>query len=213
MLTTQSIKKQDNTAYDKNKTIIIMKHLTELTLIQFEQYKELVEEEKPDWYSIFLLFDLDINDMEVNELIDYQTQLGNMYLNTIGVFDEYVINGQKYKLIKNITEIKAVQFIDFQTYLVNNNLHEMLSIFLIPMYLDKQTPIQKLLKKQVWKTHEYGTNYDIKKVQDELYNHLTIGKANDMAAFFLTSSTILLDSMRVYLEKKNQFQTVKPQLQ
>lgn len=180
------------------------KHLKDLTLMEFDKYKELIAEEKTDWGEILLLFGEDINKLEVNQLIDYQTQISNMHLNTIGVFEEYFINGTRYKLIKRLTDIKAAQFIDFQTYLVNGKTNEILSVFLIPMYLDKQTKLQKLLKRENLKVYEYGTGYDVSKVQMDIYNHLDIGTANELAAFFLRSSTILLDSMKTYLELKNQ---------
>lgn len=179
-----------------------MKHLKDLTLMEFDKYKELIAEEKTDWGEILLLFGEDINKLEVNQLIDYQTQISNMYLNTIGVFDEYVINGKRYKLIKRLTDIKAAQFIDFQTYIVNGKTNEILSVFLVPMYLDKQTVIQKFLKKENWKVYEYGTGYDVSEVQIDIYNHLNIGTANELAAFFLSSSTHLLDNMKTYLELK-----------
>ena len=70
------------------------------------------------------------------------------------------------------------------------------------MYLDKQTKLQKLLKRENLKVYEYGTGYDVSKVQMDIYNHLDIGTANELAAFFLRSSTILLDSMKTYLELK-----------
>ena len=188
-----------------------MKHLCELTLKEYEEYQELIKEELTDWYSIFLLFGEDVNKMEVYELLDKQNLLADMNLNTVGVFDTYFINGNYYKLTKRMTDIKAAQFIDFQYYVSRNKLHEILSVFLIPTKLKEHKGINKYLKRNKieFEDCEYGVGYDGVKVQQELYNHMTIGTANELAAFFLKQSTHLLDSMRIYLDKKMEKEQMK----
>jgi hypothetical protein len=71
-------------------------------------------------------------------------------------------------------------------------LEEVLSVFLIPQYR----------KWGKWHTYKYNSGYDVIKVQENLYNHMKIGDAQELSNFFLKSSVKLLGLMKGFLEKK-----------
>jgi hypothetical protein len=178
-----------------------MKHISKLTIKEFNRYKELIEDSNPDWVSIFQLFGEDITDMNIQELTKLQLELESMYIDDLGIFDNYEINGKMYKTLKDITKMTAAQFIDFQTYMVDNELHKILSIFLIPSVEVKQSKLDKLLNRPIkYDYKKYGIDYSIDEVQSDILNHFTIGKAHTLSVFFLMKSNDLLVGLKEYLE-------------
>lgn len=170
-----------------------LKHLSEFTLKEYEQYTELIKEEvNTDWYTILKLFSINIDTITTAEMKDIQYNISEMTLEGHKVKSIYNIKGKRFKTHLNLKNIKASQFIDFQTYITNFKLHEILSVFLIP-----QT--KKLFK---WSTPLYNTGYDILEVQKYLYENFTIGEANELAVFFFNQSSNLLEVMKDYLVKK-----------
>lgn len=85
------------------------------------------------------------------------------------VSDKYRINGVTYRLVMNPGEITTAQYIDFKNLYPEKDKHmaEILAIFLIPDGKD------------------YNTDYDIAKVEKDIYEHLPITYAIGMTAFFL----------------------------
>lgn len=169
------------------------KQLNELTLSEFERYQELLSNETRDIYSVMELFGYIPDKMSVSEFAEAERNIAGMYLKPGNVKKVYNIKGRRFKAHLNMTNIKASQFIDFQSYMQNFKLQEVLSVFLIPQ---KRNWFGK------WVTHKYNTGYDIFEVQEYLKNNFTIGEANSLSAFFLTQSNDLLKVMNRYLAKK-----------
>lgn len=170
-----------------------MKNLNKLTLKEFEQYNELLNEKDIDVFSIMELFGVkNPETLSVEEYTKIWEQISSMSLSLKGVKREYNINGKRFKADLNIHNLTAGQFIDLQNYMKNYKLHEVLSIFLIPMYKSKF----------LWKTHNYNDGYDILEVQEYLHNNMEIGEANELAAFFLKISEDLLKIIVNYSQKK-----------
>jgi hypothetical protein len=169
------------------------KHLSELTLREFEKYQELLKEEVQDTFSILELFGFDVDKLDISEMKQAEIEIAGMQLPNNGVKTIYKIAGTRFKAHLNLTTLKASQFIDFQTYVANFKLQEVLSVFLIP---------QKKNWYGKWYTHKYNDGYDIFEIQEFLYNNFTIGEANELSAFFFTQSSDLLKVMKDYLAKK-----------
>jgi hypothetical protein len=174
-----------------------IKKIHELTIDEHYTYLTLInDEENVDTIELLKLFGFkNVDDMDIAEYkkaMDYIVKQKNLMNPKKGVKKVYVINGRKYSAELNLTQLKAGQFIDFQMYINDFKIEEILSVFLIPM---KKTLFG-------WKKNEYNKGYDILNVQQELLKHFNIGDANELSAFFLTQSTSLLRVTRDYLAKK-----------
>lgn len=169
-----------------------LKQLSELTIKEYYEYKELIEMKEPDILGIFELFGLDARDMPFDEFEKKSREIKDMQLPTRGVHKYYKINGKKYKACLNHLKASAGQFIDFQAYMKDFKIEEVLSVFLIPM------------KKNMfsWTKLKYNDGYDVLEVQKDILNYMTIGEANELSNFFLISSTQLLKVMKQSLEKR-----------
>lgn len=169
-----------------------MKHLNDLTIAEYEQFKTLVEAN--DIFGIFLLFGENAEDMPYDEFEKMWTNIKSQTLSTSGVKREYKIGNRTFHASLNPLKLKAGQFIDFQNYLQDFKVHKVLSVFLIPM--ERKGLFRRLTSKK------YNTDYDIYEVQTYLYNNMTIGEANELSNFFLKWSMILLKTMKDSSEKK-----------
>lgn len=105
------------------------------------------------------------------------------------VKDKYKINGTVYRLHKDFGTLTTSQFIDFQNYLKDGfelqDYCKVLSVFLIP---DGET-------------YNNG-NYDIKQLQNDIDNHLSITDALSISAFFLQIGNTFLECTQKYLRHK-----------
>jgi len=177
-----------------------MKQLNELTIKEFSQYQEILEEETTDPYAILELFGYDIDKMSIKELTAAQRNIQLQALKPKGTSLTYKVGNMKFKANLNMTNITASQFIDLQTYVQNFKLHEVLSVFLIPM---RRTWYGG------WVSQKYNTGYNIFDIQEFLFNNFTIGEANDLSNSFFLQSQSLLKVMKDYLEKKEKKMKLK----
>lgn len=170
-----------------------IKELKDLTIKEFETYQELLKEEDKDMFSILELFGYKVDDLDISELKDATSKVLSMKIVNRGIQRHYNINGRRFKAQLNMSRTSASQFIDFQSYLKNFKLEQVLSVFLIPM------------KKNwlgMWKEQKYNTNYDIFETQDFLYNNFTIGDAGELSNSFFLQSQGWLKVTKAYLVKK-----------
>lgn len=97
-----------------------------------------------------------------------------------------VLNGHKYTINYGIDKLNVAQYIDFQTYLTKdntaNNLHRVLSVFLIP------------------KGHKYNEDYDMLEVQNDIYEHMPIKLASDICFFMKKQSLISIKANLMYFK-------------
>ena len=169
-----------------------MRHIKDFTIKEFMQYQEMLQYDEPDMISIFNLFGLDMMKLSYDVYQRKWMEIVSMVLPRNGVEKHYTIKGTRYKVCLNHLKLSAGQFIDFQTYMRDFKLEEVMSVFLIPQHK----------KWGRWVTPKYNSGYDIIKVQENLYNHMKIGDAQELSAFFLDSSVKLLGLMKGFLEKK-----------
>lgn len=170
-----------------------MKHINDFSIAEFKKYIELVQDKEPDVFAIMEMFGyLHPEDLPMDKYQKIWKDIQSQTLSMRGVKTTYVINGVRYKPTLNILKLNAGQFIDFQNYMTKFNLEQVLSVFMLPQYMKRLT----------WHTKKYATDYDVIDVQNNLLNHMKMGEANELSAFFLKSSINLLEVMKGCSEKK-----------
>ena len=158
---------------------------TEISLRQYNDVKQIFLE--PDFSDedriillINILFGVDALKLKTTELNKYVEQM--KFLNTtppkMKIREKYKLGQNTYVLKKDLKDFKVCQWIDFQNFLKNgsdtDNFANLLSVFFLP---DGQ--------------EEYGENYNIEDVRNDINNFLSIADASSLAAFFLTYQKIL----------------------
>lgn len=130
----------------------------------------------------------ELYDMKIN---DFSKMTGDMAfllepMTAVPVCDKYKIGGYELVLVKDLKELTASQFIDYQNFVKESNRYfvELLSIFLIP------------------KGKKYCKDYDIADVQRVIREYLSVADAEAIAAFFLLSFKLLYKSMQISLTRK-----------
>ena len=168
-----------------------MRELKNFTIKEFEQYQELLQEDVLDEAAILELFGVDINKLSVGELKYSMNKINSMTFNA-KLKKHYIVNGIRYKAVLNIMKLNAAQFIDFQAYMKDFKIEQVLSIFMIP-----QTKTW-----YGWKDGKYNTGYNPKDVINAMYDEFKMSDAKVLSDFFLSQSTSLLKIMKDYLTKK-----------
>lgn len=178
-----------------------IKNLNDFTIKEFNDYLEITKNinensDITDTFSLLELFGIDNpDDLSIDEYKKYMMDINNQVSiknPKKGVKKYYYINGKKYKSTLNMRKLNAAQFIDLQSFLVENKLEQILSVVLIPM---KKTFFG-------WTDQEYNKNYDILTVQNQILNNFKIGDANELSSFFFQQSTNSLKVTKDYLDKK-----------
>ena len=169
---------------------------TEISLRKYNDVKQIfLEPNFSDEDRIILLinilFGIDALKLKTSELNSYVSQLN--FLNTtppkMKIRSTYKLGQNTYVLKKDLKDFKVCQWIDFQNFLKNgsdtDNFANLLSVFFIP---EGET--------------EYGENYNIEQVRQDINNFLSIADANSIASFFLTYQKTLLIASLLYIRKK-----------
>lgn len=171
-----------------------MRNINDFTIKEYYQFMELVNDNN-DVFGLLELFGINNpGELPIDKFNSYIDNIKSQTLSMKGIKREYKINGKKYKPTLNILKLKAGQFIDLQHYMQNFKIEEVLSVFMLPQ------KNKKFLGQT--KYHNYNDGYDPLKVKEEIYNHFSIGEANELSAFFLNSSIKLLKTMGGFLNKK-----------
>ena len=153
---------------------------TKVSLKQYNDIKEIFlnpdfSEEDRLILLINILFGVDALKLKTSEINKYIEQL--KFLNSappkMKIRSTYKLGENTYVLKKDLKDFKVCQWIDFQNFLKNgsdtDNYANLLSVFFLP---EGQT--------------EYGENYDVEQVRQDINNFLSIADANSIASFFLT---------------------------
>ena len=153
---------------------------TDVSLKQYNDIKQIFLE--PDYSEedriillINILFGVDALKLKTTELNGYVNQLKFLSTNPpkMKLRDKYRLGENWYILKRNLKDFTVAQWIDFQNFLKNgsdtDNFANLLSVFFLP---EEET--------------EYGENYNIEEVRQDINNFLSIADANSIAGFFLT---------------------------
>ena len=169
---------------------------TEISLRKYNNIKDVFlnpefSEEDRIILLINICFGVDTLKLKPSELNKYIEQL--KFLNTtppkMKIREKYKLGENTYVLKKDLKDFKVCQWIDFQNFLKNgsdtDNFANLLSVFFLP---EGET--------------EYGENYNIEEVRQDINNHLSIPEANSIASFFLTYQKASFLLSLLYTRKK-----------
>lgn len=127
-------------------------------------------------YICNMLYGVDISKISMSEALPYinnSIKLLNTDIPTnVNIKDYYILGNKKYRFTTDVSKINLMQFLDFQTYIQEdntiNNYNKILSVFLVPegaSYNDD--------------------SYNITELQILIDKELSITEAYNMGAFFL----------------------------
>lgn len=169
---------------------------TNISIRQYNDIKQIFlnpefSEEDRIILLINVLFGIDALKLKTSELNSYVSQLN--FLNTtppkMKLKEKYKLGENWYILRRNLKDFTVAQWIDFQNFLKNgsdtDNYANLLSVFFIPEG-----------------EKEYGENYNIEQVRQDINNNLSIADANSIAAFFLTYQKGLLIASLLSIKRK-----------
>ena len=170
---------------------------TDISIKQYNEIKDLyldteLSDEDRLILQINILFGVDALKLKTSELHKYVNEM--KFLATkppkMKLKKEYQLGNNTYTLRKDLRDLRVAQWIDFQNFLKDgggdtDNYANLLSIFFFP-------------KGET----EYGENYDIEQVRQDINNHLSIAEAMSISSFFLLyRKTSLLLSL-LYTKKQ-----------
>ena len=169
---------------------------TELSLKKYNEIKDLyldtdLSDEDRLILQIRILFDVDPLKLKTSELHKYINEmkfLGSK-IPKMKLKKEYQLGNNVYTLKKELKDVTVAQWIDWQNFLKDgsdtDNFPNLLSIFFFP-------------KGET----EYGENYDIEQVRQDINNHLSIAEALSISSFFLTYQKALSIRFLLYTRKE-----------
>lgn len=169
---------------------------TTVSLKQYNDVKEIYL--NPDFSDedriillINILFGVDalkLKTTELNKYIEQMKFLGEK-VPKMKIREKYKLGENWYILKRNLKDFTVAQWIDFQNFLKNgsdtDNYANLLSVFFLP---EGQT--------------EYGENYNVEQVRNDINNYLSIPDATSIASFFLTYRRALLIRSLLFTRKK-----------
>lgn len=179
------------------------------------KYRELLKIEKEDdmTYGIkilSILSDIDEDDLMNMPLEEFTSmmaktkflykQVEKLDYNHLG--KKLKINGKEYEIVKDAKKMTAGQYIDYQTYIKNENFFDMLPYILTVFILPKG--------------HKYCDDYDAEDLAKELDENLDVRTALCISDFFLHQSRFSIKSSLLYLRwmmKRTLKKETNPQIQ
>ena len=153
---------------------------TDITIKQYNEIKDLyldvdLSDEDRLILQINILFGVDALKLKTTELHKYVNEMKFLgeKVPKMKIKNEYKLGGNVYTLKKELKDVTAAQWIDWQNFLKDgggdtDNYANLLSVFFFP-------------KGET----EYGDNYDIEQVRSDINNHLSIAEAMSISSFFL----------------------------
>lgn len=181
----------------KNDSIISVKNSwDQITHNDFEQITQIVSADIPDHYKtvnlISLLSSTSIEEIETLPLSSFfklRDQLS--FLNDVPMDkplhkDSYTINGRKYNVRANISEIKTAQYLDYTNYSQEepkSDIVKLTSCFLVP------------------EGHEYGDGYDVNQVMSDI-NDMHFKDVQAIAFFLQRQYGVYTITLIDYLKKE-----------
>lgn len=195
---------------EKSKTLsVVEKKINILSVLSDKPTSEWKKEKYDDIQKIF-----------ETDLSFIKTQIG------AELQDYYFVNGKKYKLIRQISDLQADQFIDLLGYTegkdnVLDSLHLILTVFLMP--IKELTPKQRIynnlysritrfkIGKKLADTFNWKYNEgipetyketDVNITSEEIYNYMPIEQARSITVFFCVLKSAFWIYMVLFLEEK-----------
>lgn len=144
---------------------------------------------------IEMLFNIENTDsLNLVDFYKYQGELTFLEseIPDVKIKEKYTINGNVYNFKGNIATLTTGQYLDYEQYVrIPNNLHLILSVFMIP------------------NGKEYMTDYDINEVQNDILE-LSVVEVLSIMNFFQTALLVFIKTTTNYLNKNtNKMKTNK----
>ena len=170
---------------------------TDISINQYNNIKNLyldteLSDEDRLILQINILFGVDALKLKTSELHKYVNEMKFLgeKVPKMKIKNEYKLGGNVYTLKKELKDVTVAQWIDWQNFLKDgggdtDNYANLLSIFFFPKG-----------------EKEYGENYDIEQVRQDINNHLSIAEAMSISSFFLTYRKISLRLFLLYTKKQ-----------
>ena len=169
----------------------------DLSLKKYNEIKDLyldtdLSDEDRLILQINILFGVDALKLKTSELHKYVNDMKFLgeKVPKVKLKSTYKLGENVYVLKKDLRDLRVAQWIDFQNFLKDgggdtDNYANLLSIFFFP-------------KGET----EYGENYDIEQVRQDINNHLSIAEAMSISSFFLTYRKMSLRLFLLYTRKQ-----------
>ena len=169
---------------------------TDISINQYNNIKDLyldtdLSDEDRLILQINILFGVDALKLKTSELHKYVNEmkfLGSK-IPKMKLKKEYQLGNNTYTLKKDLRNLTVAQWIDWQNFLKDgsdtDNYANLLSILFFPKG-----------------EKEYGENYDIEQVRQDINNHLSIAEAMSISSFFLTYRKALSIRFLLYTKKQ-----------
>ena len=152
---------------------------TDISIKQYNEIKDLyldtdLSDEDRLILQINILFGVDALKLKTSELHKYVNEMKFLgeKVPKMKIKKEYQLGNNTYTLKKELKDVTVAQWIDWQNFLKDgsdtDNYANLLSIFFFPKG-----------------EKEYGENYDIEQVRQDINNHLSIAEAMSISSFFL----------------------------
>ena len=141
--------------------------------------------------QINIIFGVDALKLKTSELHKYVKEMKFLgeKVPKMKIKNEYQLGNNVYTLRKDLRNLTVAQWLDFQNFLKDgsdtDNFPNLLSVFFFP-------------KGET----EYGENYDIEEVRQDINNHLSIAEAMSISSFFLTYRKALSIRFLLYTRKE-----------
>ena len=170
---------------------------TDISINQYNNIKNLyldteLSDEDRLILQINILFGVDALKLKTSELHKYINEMKFLgeKVPKMKIKNEYKLGGNVYTLKKELKDVTVAQWLDWQNFLKDgggdtDNYANLLSIFFFP-------------KGET----EYGENYDIEQVRQDINNHLSIAEAMSISSFFLTYRKISLILFLLYTRRE-----------
>lgn len=170
---------------------------TDISIKQYNDIKNLyldteLSDEDRLILQINILFGVDALKLKTSELHKYVNEMKFLgeKVPKMKIKNEYKLGGNVYTLKKELKDVTVAQWIDWQNFLKDggsdtDNYANLISIFFFP-------------KGET----EYGENYDIEQVRQDINNHLSIAEASSISSFFLTYQKALSIRFLLYTRKQ-----------
>ena len=169
----------------------------DISIKQYNEIKDLyldpdLSDEDRLILQINILFGVDALKLKANELHKYVNEMKFLgeKVPKMKLKKEYKLGDNVYTLKKDLRDVRVAQWIDWQNFLKDgggdtDNYANLLSVFFFP-------------KGET----EYGENYDIEQVRQDINNHLSIAEAMSISSFFLTYRKALSIRFLLYTRKQ-----------
>ena len=163
------------------------------------KYRELMSLEKTDDFEYGIQILSILTDTDEDELMDMQMdEFGSLMSKTNFLYKKIdkldwnhlgktiAINGKKYDIVKDARKMTAGQYIDYKSYIKNENfidiLPYILTVFIVP------------------NGYKYAEGYDVDELAKEINDNLDIRTAVCISDFFLHQSRFSIKTSLVYLK-------------